>query len=144
MVENATRRILDPFIPPLIFFSYLYFNFLFPLLLIFVPQFLWLDDKGSNSIFNRAYQLINYLLSLWCMLPLFVILPHLDVLPKSRLQIIPKRSYFSIKLSSVFWTRVVNNLFKFWYFLIASVHVLGAPNENIVQNHLNIALLNVF
>jgi len=26
----------------------------------------------------------------------------------------------------------------------ASVEVPGAPNENIVQNHLNIALLNVF
>ena len=27
---------------------------------------------------------------------------------------------------------------------IASKHVTGAPNENIVQNHLNVALLNVF
>ena len=44
-----------PIYTPSDFFSYLYFNFLFPLLLIFVPQFLWLDDKGSNSIFNRAY-----------------------------------------------------------------------------------------
>ena len=25
-----------------------------------------------------------------------------------------------------------------------SRHIAGAPNENIVQNHLNIALLNVF
>ena len=27
---------------------------------------------------------------------------------------------------------------------LAIVHVKGAPNENIVQNDLNIALLNVF
>ena len=27
---------------------------------------------------------------------------------------------------------------------LPSVHLLGAPNENIVQNHLNMALLNVF
>ena len=29
-------------------------------------------------------------------------------------------------------------------FAVASVHSSGAPNENIVQNHLNIALLNAF
>ena len=27
---------------------------------------------------------------------------------------------------------------------VLSGHLAGAPNENIVQNHLNIALLNVF
>ena len=40
---------------------------------------------------------------------------------------------------------------KYWllYFVIegavqSDVNAAGAPNENIVQNHLNIALLNVF
>ena len=30
------------------------------------------------------------------------------------------------------------------HFVLTNVQQAGAPNENIVQNHLNIALLNVF
>ena len=45
----------------------------------------------------------------------------------------------------VFWhiaAKSVNALNKTK--LVAPGHIAGAPNENIVQNHLNIALLNVF
>ena len=31
-----------------------------------------------------------------------------------------------------------------WHWELIGRHLSGAPNEKIVQNHLNIALLNVF
>ena len=47
----------------------------------------------------------------------------------------------------VYWFLNTNNLF-FWLFKFAmwalKSYSQGAPNENIVQKHLNIALLNVF
>ena len=39
-------------------------------------------------------------------------------------------------------TGIVLRVVQFWSEII--LHTSGAPKENIVQNHLNIALLNVF
>jgi len=46
-------------------------------------------------------------------------------------------------LNEWFWKRVSTN---YWWStqLFKQLNVPEAPNENIVQNHLNIALLNVF
>ena len=38
----------------------------------------------------------------------------------------------------------LNMLEQHWHWELIDRHLLGAPNEKIVQNHLNIALLNVF
>ena len=49
-------------------------------------------------------------------------------------------------LNKVFILAINKKAFRLEGYVICfvSVYTTGAPNENIVQNHLNIALLNVF
>ena len=44
-------------------------------------------------------------------------------------------------MPKAYWSSAAGKCSSLW---IATVHETGAPNENIVKNHLNIALLNVF
>ena len=45
---------------------------------------------------------------------------------------------------NTFWFVQCGSVWRVYYLLLYGLMLSGAPNENIVQNHLNIALLNVF